>query len=379
MKLLHFADLHLDTAFSVDNLPSNIGSWRRVDLRATLGRIVTLARERKVDIVTIGGDLFDQKYASPDLADFLKQQFARLAPIRVFIAPGQHDPYTNDSLYALTEWPENVTVFSQGRLSTVEIAPNIHLWSAAHPPLKEHKDLVDFQTTKQGVNLLLLHAMDVQQPFEKHNSIFFIDTSAIQPAGFDFALLGYHHNGLLWPKEKPFCVYPGSPEPLSFEEADGAHAMVLLTIEKNRCLPELIPINQWHYKTLEVDLTDCESIEDASRLVEKALSTIEEDEERLIVRVTLIGSPDILLDIESLIEAVETKVHLHYECRFSLEYDLEQLSQELTVRGVLVRRLQQRLHQARTDQERNDLLNILHFALQALEGRQVPSSHEVVG
>src|SRR6266487_3296632 len=103
-RIIHLSDLHLDTSFAISGLPAAAGAWRRADLRATLGRILALARERRVDAVTIAGDLYEQEYALPDTADFLVQQLAKLAPIRVFIAPGKSDPHTNDSLYALTRW-----------------------------------------------------------------------------------------------------------------------------------------------------------------------------------------------------------------------------------------------------------------------------------
>src|SRR3954447_23877003 len=132
-RLLHFADLHIDTSFATDGLPATVGTWRRADLRATLGRIMALARERKVDAVTIAGDLYEQDYALPDTAKFLMEQFSRLAPIPVCVAPGKCDPYIDGSLYALSHWPENVTIFSQSQLVPIELAPNIQLWGAAHP------------------------------------------------------------------------------------------------------------------------------------------------------------------------------------------------------------------------------------------------------
>ncbi|MBN2004214.1 MAG: metallophosphoesterase [Anaerolineae bacterium] len=106
MKLLHLSNLHFDAAFPA------LGPTRHADLRAALGRILALARERKVDAVTIAGDLYEQEYAPPDTAAFLAQQFARLAPIRVFIAPGARDPYTNDSLPSLSLRRKGVSPFS---------------------------------------------------------------------------------------------------------------------------------------------------------------------------------------------------------------------------------------------------------------------------
>jgi exonuclease SbcD len=274
-QILHCADLHLDTSFASGRLPAAVGSWRRADLRATLGRILTLARERQVDAVTIAGDLYEQDYALPDTADFLVQQFAKLAPIRLFIAPGERDPYTNDSLHALTRWPENITVFSQGQLSAVEMAPGIYLWGAACPPARGHRVLDNFHVNHDGINLLLLHAADAKQSGIGSTALFSVDAAAVHAAGFDFALLGHQHSGRLWPEDAPCCVYPGSPEPLAPQEADDAHQIVLLRIQDRACTPEVIPVSQWRYLSLRVDLTDCSSTDKATTRVEQSLQSIQ--------------------------------------------------------------------------------------------------------
>jgi exonuclease SbcD len=380
-QILHCADLHLDSSFASGRLPAAVGSWRRADLRATLGRILTLAREQQVDAVTMAGDIFEQDYVLPDTADFLVQQFTKLAPIRVFIAPGERDPYTNDSLYALTRWPENVMVFSQGQLSAVEMAPGIYLWGAACPPARGHRVLDNFHVNHDGVNLLLLHATDAKQPGIGSTALFSVDAAAVHAAGFDLALLGHQHSGRLWPEDAPCCVYPGSPEPLAPEEADGTHQVVLLTIQEetgfSRKNPvsfrtELIPISQWRYLPLRVDLTDCSSTDETTTRVEQSLQSIQRnDDERVVCHVTLTGLPDFDLDVEALAGQVKTKAHVRYETRLSLPYDLEQLAQEQTVRGLLVRRFQARLKNASSDQEHHKLLNALNYALEALDGKQV--------
>ena len=38
----------------------------------------------------------------------------------MFIAPGNHDPYTSKSLYAALDWPDNVRIFSTEELRRVE-------------------------------------------------------------------------------------------------------------------------------------------------------------------------------------------------------------------------------------------------------------------
>lgn len=371
-RILHFADLHLGTSFAASGLPTAVGTWRRVDLNATLERILTLARERQVDAVTIAGDLYEQEYALPDTTDWLKQQFAQLAPIQVFIAPGEHDPYTPDSLYTLTNWPQNVTIFPQGWLSAVELTSGIHLWGAAHPAARNRKRLDNFRVDRDGVNILLLHAVDVAQLQSGQPTTFVVDAATVHAAGFDFALLGHQHTGRLWPEETPCCVYPGSPEPLVLEESSGTHQVVVLTIEEGACKPELIPISQWRYLSLEVDLTGCKSIKAAAKRIRQSIGAIEDgNNERSICYVGLTGQPNFDLDVEALYDQVKTKAYVHYETRLPLAYDLEQLAQEPTSRGLLVQNFQTRLEKASSDQERRLVLNALNLALQALDGKKV--------
>jgi len=208
-----------------------------------------------------------------------------------------------------------------------------------------------------------------------------VDVATVRAAGFDFALLGHQHNGCVWPEDAPCCVYPGSPEPLAPEEADGAHQVVLLTIQEetgfSRKNPvsvrtELIPISQWRYLSLCADVTDCSSIDEAVTCIEQSLQMVQgSDDERVVCHVTLTGLPDFDLDVEALARQVKTKAHIRYEIRLSLAYDLEQLAQEQTVRGLLVRRFQARLETVGSAQERHKVLNALNYALQVLDGKQV--------
>jgi DNA repair protein SbcD/Mre11 len=362
VSLLHISNLRLDALFPA------FGPARRADLRAALGRILALARERQVDAVTIAGDLYEQNYALPDTAAFLSQQFARLAPIHVFIAPGERDPYTNDSLYALTRWPENVTIFSQGQLVAVELAPGVNLWGAACPPARGHQTLDDFHITSEGTNLLLLHAGDTDKPVSRTKGTFTVSTNSVRAAGFDFALLGHVHAAQLWPKDDPLCLYPGSPEPLGPEAEDSQHTVALVTVDKNGCAVESIEVNQWRQRAVQVDVTRCDSVSAAAQRVQQALGELDA---QLICEVTLVGLPDIPLDAAAVLDEVDTPAHLSGQAHFAFPYNLERLAQEQTVRGLLVRRFQSDLKHAKDEAERQRRLRALALALQALDGKQV--------
>src|SRR5712691_2003748 len=126
-RILHFADLHLDRSYAGLAMASSEAAKRRDELRAALRRIVDLARQMDVDAVTVGGDLYEHDRRNPDTANFIADQFRRLAPKPVLIAPGNHDPYMPDSHYRRMEWPDNVHIFAPS-WEPAPISDSVTVW-----------------------------------------------------------------------------------------------------------------------------------------------------------------------------------------------------------------------------------------------------------
>ena len=92
MRLIHTSDIHLDRSYSSEGFPPRLGNRRRQGLRQVFQKIMERASAWPADAVLIAGDLFDREYVSRDTVSFLHESFSRLAPIPIFIAPGNHDP-----------------------------------------------------------------------------------------------------------------------------------------------------------------------------------------------------------------------------------------------------------------------------------------------
>ncbi|MGW6933762.1 metallophosphoesterase family protein [Lentzea sp. NPDC054927] len=203
MKLLLFADLHLDTRFS------SAGPARRLALRETLGRIVDLAQESNVDAVLCAGDLYEHDRCSPSTASFLQSSFDCSLP--VFLAPGNDDWYGPQSVYQQVDWTPNVHVFSSESLTPVELVDGVTLWGAAHVGPGPTRDFLDgFAVNRTGVNLALCHG---SAP----------DDVAI--TGLDHAFLGHVHT----PEHAVRYTFPGNPDPLTADET-GERGAVLCTV-----------------------------------------------------------------------------------------------------------------------------------------------------
>ena len=265
MKIVHFADLHLDAPFAWAGASGAVARRRRQALRDVLVRIVDLTREMRAEALFCGGDLYEHGHCTPDTAEFLRKTFAELAPVPVYLAPGNHDWYGPDSPYALVDWSHNVFVFRESRLMPVELSDGMTLWGAAHcAPANTVNLLDDFRTEGAGVHLALFHGSErswlMEQSGGKQPHAPF-DTKEIAQAGIHHAFLGHYHR----PKDGERHTYPGNPAPLEFGE-DGERGAVIATIGTDGSIArqrQRVASSEVH--DLEVDVSGCASQHEVRR------------------------------------------------------------------------------------------------------------------
>ena len=230
MRIVHFSDLHLDSTFTWAGASGDTAQRRRQALRDTLLRIVDLTRAEDADALFCGGDLYEHERAGRDTGEFLRQTFASLAPVPVYLAPGNHDWYGPDSLYALVDWSPNVHVFAEPSLRSVPLETGVTLWGAAHcAPANTDNFLDGFRAEGPGIHLALFHGAEKswfndQGEGKQPHAPF--DAAEIAAVGIDHAFLGHYHR----PKDAERHTYPGNPDPLAFGE-DGERAAVVATID----------------------------------------------------------------------------------------------------------------------------------------------------
>ena len=197
MKIVHFADLHLDAPFAWAGASGGAARRRRQALRDVLVRIVDLTREVRAEALFCGGDLYEHEHCTPDTAEFLRKTFAELAPVPVYLAAGNHDWYGPHSPYALVEWSHNVFVFSESHLMPVELSDGVTLLGAAHrAPTNTGNLLYDFHTEGCGIHLALFHGSErswlmAQSGGKQPHAAF--DTEEIGQSGIHHAFLGHYH------------------------------------------------------------------------------------------------------------------------------------------------------------------------------------------
>ena len=251
--LLHTADFHLGKSFS--ELPPERAGQRRADVLATLDRVCRTARERRVDLLCIAGDLFDRAAPIPPLLATVRRVLGE-ANVPVLLIPGNHDALEAGSPYTLGRWPENVRVASAPGWQRVAI-DGPELWAfgytrgaARQSPWREFPGCA-------GDAVLVLHAACLAPGLAEDAGYFPFAPHDIPPCGY--LALGHHHRAAQVTRQ-PQAWYPGTPEPLEPEVTPAA--ALLVTLEGSRVSTEALPVATRRHRlvTLEVSGLDSDDI-----------------------------------------------------------------------------------------------------------------------
>lgn len=353
LKLIHAADLHLDSPFA--GLPPEQATLRRQEQRGLLDRLADLANEEKADLVLLAGDLLDSARVYRETVDALAQTLGRIRA-RVFIAPGNHDPYNAASPYALPIWPDNVHIFTSPQPERVDI-PELActVYGAAFTAQQMPDPVLEcFSATGDGSKLMVLHGNTQGRDYAP------ISPADIAASGLDYLALGHiHQTSGLQKTGDTFWAYPGCPEGRGFDEL-GDKGVLVLNVEQGRVSARFQPLHLRRYQILEVDLTGCC---DPLRAVESALPAATD---RDIYRILLAGEFAMEGDTLSRLEqALAPRFHaLELRDRTRTPRDLWARSQEDTLTGLFLRTMTPQCQ----DQPHNDVLQLaVRFGLAALE------------
>jgi len=361
LRLLHFADLHLDRSFANERLFGVGAQRRREDLRSALQRIVERARQAKADLITCGGDLFEQDHVTRETASFVVQTLGE-ARLPVLIAPGHSDPAVPSSPYRYLRWPENVTVATHEELRPYRYG-NVQIWTAGFmrrdgpaAPLR------DFPRPDEGTHLLLLHASDMSQVPAGITPDKPILPAQVEEAGFRHALLGHYHDA----RTGESITYPGSPEPLGWNES-GRHCTALVMIDDDGAVQVILDdINRRQFAQETLDITGMTTLEH----VREAVMAMREGKQLdgFVIRATLVGERDraLTLDPETLsMECSDGFAYLEFRDQSRVSHDLDTAAQEFTSRGEMVRKLVD--HKKGSRQEEQAVGRALQLALDAFD------------
>jgi exonuclease SbcD len=338
LRLLHFADLHLDRAFGGQSYAGCDGAHRRTLLRSALEWLVDTAIERRADAVTIGGDLFENEHVTRDTAAFIARQLGRLE-CPVLLASGNHDYTRTTSPYRTTEWPPHVTLALAPTPTRVEIG-EVVIWAAGYGGREmDHGVLKSFDVPRGDgrTHLLVIHGVDLSSLGTDLNwGGLGLRAEEIRAAGFEHALLGHIHQGAVG----DLMSWPGSPVALDASEAPGSHGALWVEIDAGHVRVEALPAAILAYETVSLDVGEVSDSTELEDLMRQAMAPVAEA--NTLVTCRLWGSRSRSLEfsrpaLEGALQDVARGVRV-VDATVA-EIDLRDLAHEPNARGAAISRL----------------------------------------
>lgn len=356
IRILHAADLHLDSPFAA--MTPEQAKLRRSEQRQVLGRLVEECNHRSCHLLLLAGDLFDSERIYRETAELLCQVL-KTCRARVFIAPGNHDYWSPVSLYATIPWPKNVHIFRSEQIEAVSLEnPAVTVYGAAFTGPRCGPLLQGFRADRSPA-VMVVHG-ELSDRSGVYNPISVADVAGSR---LDYLALGHNHEDSLRRVGSTSVGIPGCAMGRGFDETDEKGAFyVELDREGCRVLP--VPLGARQYRVCTATVQD-----DPLRDVLKVLP---EDTAEHIYRIILKGvcpKPD----LAALQEALAPRF-----CALELTDQTEPPAElwagvgEDSLKGAFLRRLKPVYDQA-AESDRQTVSLAVRIGLALMEGREVPA------
>jgi len=349
MKFVHIADMHFDSPFINLSEKDILGDLRRLEQRKIFKKIIEYIKENKIKYFFISGDLYEHQYVKQSTIEYINNQFKEIPETKIYIAPGNHDPYIKNSYYNKYQWNENVKIFSS-KIEKIETEEaNIYGYG-----------FDDFYCTNCGIeeleiekgnkpNLLIIHGTVDGASIEdkQYNSI---HKKTLEEKGFDYVALGHIHKLDYQTTEKQKIVYSGSTAALGFDEI-GEHGMIVGELNEGNLTLEFIPLDEEKFIKKEIDITNIIA-------KEELIETINEMEVKNneYVEIILSGDRNFEINKYDLLKYILNNRIIKIKDQTKIAYDLEKIANENTLKGIFAKKMLKKLKQENITEEEKEMI-----------------------
>jgi len=334
MKLIHCADLHLDSPLGA-NFDKAKARERKAELLMTFARIVKYAGENDIKAVLIAGDLFDRDVVSATARNAVLEVIKSNKEITFYYLKGNHDK--SGAFEHVNPFPENLKGFGDKWVS-YELSDNVTLYGMELTPGNTATSGQTLIASKEKINIVMLHGQESASASDKAETI---NLREFRNKNIDYMALGHIHSFKLAELDGrgKYC-YPGCPEGRGFDEA-GDHGFVVLDIDEDaRSISvQFVSAAKRRFYEVKVNvdgLFDSTGIVSAAREAIAASGAASSD----MVKFVLVGNKDIETDfnLEFITKAFEDDYYL-FRVYDSSEYtvDPQSYKADRSLKGEFVR------------------------------------------
>ena len=360
MKFVHIADMHFDSPFVNLSEKDIMGDLRRLEQRKVFKKIIEYIKEKNIKYFFISGDLYEHKYIKQSTIEYVNKLFEEIPETNIYIAPGNHDPYTKNSYYNKYNWSKNVKIFGP-KVEKIE-TQDVNIYGYGFD---------DFYCSDSGVenieieqnekpNILIIHGNIDGSTIEnmQYNSM---SKKMLEEKGFDYVALGHIHKKDYNTEENQKIVYPGSTISLGFDEL-GEHGMIVGDVEKNKLEIQFVKLDDKQFTKRELNVDNIYSKEE---LIEKINEL--KIEENNYVEIILIGNRNFEINKYDLIRYILNNNIIKIKDNTKIAYDLEKLENENTLKGLFIKEMNKKIKNAETEEEKEIIEKSIEIGLASLE------------
>ncbi len=297
MKLIHCADLHLDSKLEA-NLPSAKSRERKKEIIMAFCRMADYAVAEGVSAIIIAGDFFDTDRMLPATRDIVLGKIAECKGVDFLYLQGNHDA---GKALAEFELPENLKLFSDRWTSFDYGAVTVTGVELTEENCRHIYGALSLDNSK--FNIVTMHG-----EIGTSSGVDAVNSRELDNKGINYLALGHYHTltfGTLG--KNGVWAYSGCLEGRGFDEC-GEKGFVVLDIKDDLSFTyEFCKNSLRDIVEVACDISGAEDTADILKKIDSAVAEIKPDS---MVKVELTGalSPEVIKDLEYLKKHLNAKL-----------------------------------------------------------------------
>ncbi len=356
MKIIHTADLHLDSAMKT-NLSKEKAKMRKNEILHTFERMVDYAKNNEVSVILIAGDLFDTKTVTVKTKDIIRSCIKDNPEIDFLYLKGNHD---TEVLLFEDETPFNFKTFADSWTS-YEYEDVVITGSHLSGKSTLYESLI---LDRSKLNIVTLHGQE--QKYVGKDKTEVINLPLLKDKFIDYLALGHIHSykeGII--DTRGIWVYSGCVDGRGYDEC-GEKGFVLITTENGKLSHEFIPFGSRCVEEVIVNIEGCETTSDVDRIVGDKLSKISSDS---LVKVILNGK--VAIECSYDLSYIEDKYKNGFfafkieDDEVGIKFNLEDYMYDASLKGEFIRTV---MAEKYTEEEKRQ---VIELGIKALSGEEL--------
>ncbi len=360
MRFIHMADMHFDSPFATLAQNETLAQERRLEQRKIMKDIVEYIKEENIPYFFIAGDLYEQDYIRKSTIEYINDLFKELVDTKIFIVPGNHDPYIKNSFYKQYKWNTNVHIFTNN-LECVN-CDNVDIYGYGFNDfyMKNEYENIKIEN-KDNINILITHG-SLDNGKEDNKEYNPLTSGKLKSLGFDYIALGHIHKRNYNEYDNQRIVYPGSPISLGFDEL-GKRGFIEGNINEQtkEISLKFIETSAKTFEEKNIDISNINSWED---LIEE-INHMKFDDNKYY-KIILIGKRQFEIDESKILEFLNSRNIIRIKNDTDIKHDIEGIASQNSLKGLFAKKILEKIKKSESNEISKQLLDAFEIGMDIL-------------